>query len=65
MDNPTKEVIKMYEKRDLDLVKCYLLKNPESEGGFKYSIVDLVSKFRISSVRIYQILKKHNIENRE
>jgi hypothetical protein len=45
--------IKKQENRNQKLIRAY-------QSG-KFSLVDLVSEFKISSVRIYQILDSYNI----
>ena len=46
--------------RNKDLVKDYLAK--KSDGTYKFAMVDLIVKYRVSHGRIYQLLKKAGVK---
>lgn len=42
--------------RNKELVKDYLAK--KKDGSYKFAMVDLIIKYRVSHGRLYQLLKK-------
>jgi Mor family transcriptional regulator len=51
------------ESRNQELVADYCKK--DRTGEYRYSLADLIAKYRISNARIYGILETYKVERRK